>query len=156
MTNSMASAMILRDLLLKGESPWQEVYSPSRGTTISAAVEFVAENVDVGKHLIKGKLESNPSQESVELKPDEGKVVEVGGERLGLYKDSEGGLHTVNTTCTHMGCELNWNAAERSWDCPCHGSRFSADGAIIEGPATRPLSISYDVNTLKKLLTEDF
>lgn len=156
MTNSMASAMLLRDLLLKGESPWQEVYSPSRGATLSSAVEFVVENADVGKNLIKGKLESNPPQESVQLKADEGRVVEVGGERLGIYKDPEGGLHTVNTTCTHMGCELNWNAAERSWDCPCHGSRFSVDGAIIEGPATRPLSISYDVNTLKKLLTEDF
>ncbi|MFA5524063.1 MAG: (2Fe-2S)-binding protein [Tissierellales bacterium] len=80
----------------------------------------------------------------------------IEGKRAGAYKDEEGNLHLVNTTCTHMGCELNWNSAERTWDCPCHGSRFSYDGTIVEGPATKPLRFSMDVNIFKKLLQEDF
>ena len=75
---------------------------------------------------------------------------------MGAYRDEAGKLHLVNLTCTHMGCELNWNPAERSWDCPCHGSRFSVDGEILHGPAVQPLSFDQDVNIIERLLEEDF
>jgi Rieske Fe-S protein len=61
------------------------------------------------------------------------------GKKIGLYRDDEGKIHAVNIVCTHMGCDLAWNAAELSWDCPCHGSRFTIDGEIIEGPALKTL-----------------
>lgn len=154
MTNSMVSAMLLRDLIVKGESPWQDVYNPSRKTILASAKNFVMENFNVAEQLIDGKLSSLP--EDIEVKPGEGKVVMVDRKRAGAYRDEGGKLHIVNTTCTHMGCELNWNSAEKSWDCPCHGSRFSYDGKIIEGPATKPLSFTNDVNTIKKLFKEDF
>jgi Rieske Fe-S protein len=91
-----------------------------------------------------------------ELQRGEGKVIAYKGKRAGAFLDQQGKLHVVDTTCTHMGCELQWNAAETSWDCPCHGSRFSYTGDVIEGPAVRPLHFHDDVNTIAKLLTEQF
>jgi Rieske Fe-S protein len=75
----------------------------------------------------------------VEIKAGEGKIVEIDRQRVGAYRDKKGTLHLVDTTCTHLGCELHWNSAENSWDCPCHGSRFTYDGDVLEGPTTRPL-----------------
>jgi len=154
MTNSMASAMLLRDLIIKGESPWQDVYNPSRKTIAASAKNFVVENLNVAEQLIEGKI--SPLPENAEVNPGEAKVVEIDGERIGVYRDEQGNLHLVNTTCTHMGCELNWNSAEKTWDCPCHGSRFSYDGDIVEGPAVKNLARNNDVNTIKKLFTENF
>lgn len=146
MTNSMASAMILRDLITKGHSPWQEAYDPSRKNILGQMKTFLVENADVAKHLIKGKLA--PVPDDVVINQGEGKVIESDEGRTGAYRDDEGKLHLVNTTCTHMGCELNWNSAEKSWDCPCHGSRFTWSGDIIEGPAVNPLTAGHDVNTV--------
>ena len=80
-----------------------------------------------------------PNKEVKELQPGEGAVVRINGKRAGAYLDEEGKYHVVDTTCTHMGCELEWNNGEHSWDCPCHGSRFSIDGEVMEGPAETPL-----------------
>jgi len=154
MTNSMVSAIILRDMILDIENPWEEVYSPSRHNIMGAAKNFVVENADVAKHLIKGKISSLP--ENIDLKPGESKVFESDGDRVGAFRDDNGNLHLVNTTCTHMGCELNWNSAENSWDCPCHGSRFTCSGSIIEGPAVEPLTADNNVNTIEKIIKEDF
>lgn len=154
MTNSMASAMILRDLIVHGKSPWQDAYNPSRQTILPSAKNFIVENLNVAEQLIDGKLSQLP--EDVNVEPREAKVIKIDGERIGAYRDEEGTLHLVDTTCTHMGCELNWNAAERSWDCPCHGSRFSYEGKVISGPAVKPLEFSNDVNTLIRVLKEDY
>ncbi|ANX00940.1 FAD-dependent oxidoreductase [Thermoclostridium stercorarium] len=154
MTNGMAAANILRDLIVKGSSPWQDVYSPLRKNILGSAKTFVVENLDVAKHLISGKI--SPVPENVEIKRGEAKVFEHNGERVGAYRDENGKLFVVNTTCTHMGCELNWNSAEKSWDCPCHGSRFSYTGDIIDGPAVMPLSPENDVNTIEKIIKDEF
>ena len=137
MTNSTASAMIIRDLIVKGDSPWAPVYNPSRFTPLASAKNFIIENLDVAQEFIAGKL--LPVPDHVEISVGEGKVIELEGQRVGAYRDGEGNLHLVDTTCTHLGCELQWNSAEKSWDCPCHGSRFTIDGDIIEGPTTKPL-----------------
>ncbi|HLR20852.1 MAG TPA: FAD-dependent oxidoreductase [Tissierellaceae bacterium] len=154
MTNSMASSMILRDLIVDGESPWGDVYNPSRKTVTASTKEFVVQNTNLAGQLLDGKLSKLPKD--IVVKSGEGKVLEIDGERVGAYRDEDGELHLVNTTCTHMGCELNWNSAEISWDCPCHGSRFTYTGEIIQGPAVKPLSFDRDVNTIKKLINEDF
>ena len=156
MTNSMASAMLLKDLIVIGESPWKDVYNPSRSTKAASAITFVTENFNVAKNYIGGKLEAHDNLDEIQLANDEGKVIELYGKRAGAYRDNDGVLYVVNTTCTHMGCELNWNPAERTWDCPCHGSRFSYDGKIVEGPAVKELIMGNDVNAVKKLLTEEF
>ena len=156
MTNSMASAMLLRDLIIKGESPWKDVYSPARHVSPSAMVSFAAENYNVAKSLISGKLEPLEKDKDFALAPGEGQAVEINGERAGAFRGDDGLLYVINTTCTHMGCETNWNTAEHTWDCPCHGSRFSPQGRIIEGPAVKEPVLGEDVNPVGKLLTEDF
>lgn len=154
MTNSMASSMILRDLIIHGKSPWQDVYNPSRDTVGASAKTFIFENLNVAAELIAGKLPFIPN--NVDIRPNEGKIIEANGQRAGAYRDEQETLHIVNTTCTHMGCEINWNSAEKSWDCPCHGSRFTYEGDVIEGPAVIPLDIHNDVNTIEKLVMEDY
>jgi len=154
MTNSIASSMILRDLIVRGKSPWQDVYNPSRLTISASAKNFVVQNLNVADQLIEGKI--LPLPEPDETKPGKGAIIEANGKRAGAYRDEQGTLHVVNTTCTHMGCEVNWNSAERSWDCPCHGSRFSHEGDIIEGPAVKPLDFREDVNTVIKLIKEKY
>ncbi|KPU43802.1 gamma-glutamylputrescine oxidoreductase [Oxobacter pfennigii] len=137
MTNSTASAIIIKDLITKGSSPWEDVYNPSRFTPIASAPVFIKENINVAEELISGKLQ--PVPDSVDIKNGEAGIIEVDGKRTGAYRDDKGQLHLVDTTCTHMGCELQWNDGEKSWDCPCHGSRFTYEGHIIEGPALKPL-----------------
>lgn len=138
MTNGTAAAMILRDYILDKENEWAPVFMPSRFKPGASVGKFVKENANVAKHLISSKLSS--AEHFVDLEPGEGKVVEIDGEKAGAYRDFQGQLYVVDTTCTHMGCELSWNTAERSWDCPCHGSRFTYEGKVIEGPAQKPLN----------------
>ena len=139
MTNSTVSAIIIKDLIVKGESPWEPVYDPSRFTPGASISNFVVENANVAKMFITGKLQSFP--DDTEINNGEAKVIEVEGQRVGAYRDEKGILHIVDTTCTHLGCELQWNNAENSWDCPCHGSRFTYEGDIIKGPTVKPLKI---------------
>ena len=154
MTNSVASAMVLRDLISHGRSEWQDVYHPSRTNIIASIKNAVVENANVAVNLLGGKL--SPLPDSVDVNPGEGKVVEIDGHRAGVYRDDAGQLHVVDTTCTHLGCEVNWNTAEKSWDCPCHGSRFDVDGNVIEGPAIRGLNTGKSTNTIEKLVKDEF
>ncbi|WP_458415278.1 FAD-dependent oxidoreductase [Schinkia sp. CFF1] len=138
MTNGTAAAMLLRDIALNQENPYKDIYTPTRFYADPSLKKFFTENADVAKHLLKGKLEL-ADKSLDDLKNDEGAVVMINGTRKGAYRDSEGKLHIVDTTCTHVGCECNWNDGDRTWDCPCHGSRFSYTGEVIEGPAEKPL-----------------
>ena len=137
MTNSMASATLIRDLIVDGRSPWQDVFNPSRQTIAASTKTFVVGNLNVAKNLQSGKLAALPKD--VEINKGEAKVFDIDGDRVGAYRDHHGSLHIVDTTCTHLGCELNWNAAEKSWDCPCPGSRFTYEGEIMHGPTVKPL-----------------
>ncbi|UNL83396.1 FAD-dependent oxidoreductase [Priestia koreensis] len=138
MTNGTAAAFLLRDIILKRDNPCKEVYNPSRFSIDPSLKMFFKNNLDVAGHLLAGKLQT-PDKKAEHLKKDEGAVVSVNGKRCGAYRDKEGTLHFVDTTCTHLGCEVEWNDGDRTWDCPCHGSRFSTNGDVIEGPAKKPL-----------------
>ncbi|MGM9973786.1 MAG: FAD-dependent oxidoreductase [Clostridiaceae bacterium] len=140
MTNGTSAAHILRDLVLEIENPYEGLYTPRRFKADPSIKEGINQNSNVAKEFIKGKVKNYPDNYS-DLKNEEGRIVSYKGKRAGVYKDKVGKLYMVDTTCTHMKCELNWNSAESTWDCPCHGSRFTYKGEIIEGPATRPLEI---------------
>lgn len=94
--------------------------------------------MDVAKELVSGKLEI-PENSLKDLKNEEGVVIDIEGRKVGAYKDNKGEVYLVDTTCSHLGCELKWNDAEKSWDCPCHGSRFTYTGEVIQGPAVKNL-----------------
>lgn len=142
MTNSTAAAILLKDLIVKGESPWAPVYDPARFEADPMFKNAASMNVDVAKHLIGDKLKTVPKD--ADLAPGEAKVIVHDGKKVGIFKDKKGKIHAVDNTCTHMGCKLAWNAAELSWDCPCHGSRFTYEGDIIEGPALKTLRTDHD------------
>jgi len=140
MTTGIMAGHLLADYVLDRENPYKELYSPSRFHADPDIKSFISTNADVAKHLIKGKLEFVPKA-TEDLANGEGAPVIHNGQRAGAYKDENGKLYIVNTTCTHLGCETEWNHAEKSWDCPCHGSRFSYAGDVIEGPALSALEL---------------
>ncbi len=137
-TTGTLAAEIIKDLIIKGENPWSSVYDPSRHKNAVFAGNFASQNIDVAKHLVKGKIEMLPHD--IKIENGEAKKVNIEGQKIGAYRDEKGQLHLVDTTCTHMGCELVWNNAENTWDCPCHGSRFTYEGTIVEGPAINQLN----------------
>jgi len=139
MTSGTVAANLITDLIIKRENRYVELYDPKRSKLKPADIKtFVGQNAKVAKNLISGKLKT--AEKSIDsLQPGEGGVVTVDGEKTGAYRDEQGQCHLVDITCTHMGCETKWNDAERSWDCPCHGSRFSYEGEVLEGPAVKPL-----------------
>ncbi|WP_054636657.1 FAD-dependent oxidoreductase [Thalassobacillus sp. C254] len=140
MTNSMAAGLLLTDLITDKPNRFADLFAPTRShLELKDGKSFIKENVDVASQFVKSHLERG-SIELDELQKDEGAVVNIKGKRTGAYRNEKGELLLVDTTCTHMKCELEWNNGERSWDCPCHGSRFSVSGEVIEGPASEPLS----------------
>lgn len=144
MTTGIAAALLLKDQLMGQENPYAELFTPSRFKPDPGIKNLIVENFDVAKQLIGGKLEA-VSRKADSLGLDEGSVIQINGKRAGAYRDTEGKLHLVDTTCTHMGCEVKWNDGDRSWDCPCHGSRFNFKGEVLEGPALQSLqTIDYD------------
>ncbi|MFC4321517.1 FAD-dependent oxidoreductase [Litchfieldia salsa] len=153
MTNSTVAALIFRDIILKRKNKYRDLYSPSRFYADPSLKKFLLMNADVVKHLIKGKLEM-PQKNVDEIANGEGAVISINGHRKGVYKDEEGKVYIVDTTCTHVGCEVSWNCGEKSWDCPCHGSRFSYTGEVLEGPAEKPLQ-QYDFTLLDNFTSED-
>src|SRR5699024_11717272 len=119
---------------------YTELFKPSRFKPNPAIKNFAKANLDVAKHLIKGKLDDTEDIEAIKTLPaDEAMVTRIDGKRAGVYRDQEKQLHIVDTTCTHLGCDVEWNSGERTWDCPCHGSRFDYKGEVLEGPAKRSL-----------------
>ncbi|MNJ36873.1 Gamma-glutamylputrescine oxidoreductase [compost metagenome] len=140
MTNGTVAALMFRDLIMGHNNKYTELYKPSRFKANPGIKNFTVQNADVAKEWISGKVEMI-HRTANELQADEGSVVRHSGKRAGGYKDIDGRLFIVDTTCTHLGCEVEWNEAERSWDCPCHGSRFNYKGEVLEGPATVNLKL---------------
>ncbi|WP_433944427.1 FAD-dependent oxidoreductase [Paenibacillus sp. SN-8-1] len=138
MTNGTLSALLIRDLILNRENRYTELFDPSRFKADPSIKNLVVQNSNVAKELIAGKIDII-HRKAEDLQPDEGSLVQHLGKKAAAYKDKDGKLFIVDATCTHMGCEVNWNEGERTWDCPCHGSRYDHKGKVIEGPATEPL-----------------
>ncbi|MBS4176746.1 FAD-dependent oxidoreductase [Lederbergia citrea] len=138
MSTSILASLLITDLIIGKDNRYTDLFSPSRFVTDPSIKKVVKENINVAANLISGKFD-RPDKELKDIKEGEGAVVTIKGGRAGAFKTEAGQLFVVDTTCTHMGCEINWNSGDRTWDCPCHGSRFSYEGEVIEGPAQRPL-----------------
>lgn len=139
LTYGTLASMIISDAILGKENQWARIYDPKRFTPVASAKRFAKENIDVATHLLKDYLFKGTEKELREVRSGEGKIVEVDNKKVAAYRDEQDQLHLVSPVCTHMGCLVHWNNGEKSWDCPCHGSRFSVDGEVLEGPAFDPL-----------------
>ena len=136
MTNGTVAAMILSDLILGNENPWSSFFDPSRSMPkLESAKEFIGTNADVFKELIGGKLSRPSSMDLSTLKEGEGSILTVKGKKSAVSRDNNGKLHILSPSCVHLGCQVVWNNAEKTWDCPCHGSRYRYDGKVIHAPA---------------------
>lgn len=137
LSNGTAAALILADTLSGRKNPWAPVFNSNRITPVSSARRFVKENIRTVAAVLAGKLGGRSSQ--ADLLPGDGAVIKVNGQSTAVYKDADGEIHAISATCTHLGCTVGFNAAEATWDCPCHGSRFTTDGTVIHGPAAKNL-----------------
>jgi len=140
MTNAMAAARIIRGLIAGRPEPWGEVFSPQR-FHLSASAQTLAENSIQAAKGLGRRFFAPPRGFAAELPRGHGGIVETEGEKLGVYRDSDGELFLVEPRCPHLGCQLEWNPDEKSWDCPCHGSRFDYRGRLLTGPAQEDLEL---------------
>jgi Rieske Fe-S protein len=131
LSNGTAAAEIIADR-------WLEVFDATRVKPIAGAPDFIKENASVAAHLVGGYL-SGKAKSYDELQPGQAGILKIDGDNVAAYKDEQGQIHAVSAVCTHMGCLVGWNSTDKTWDCPCHGSRFELSGEVIHGPATRPL-----------------
>lgn len=139
MTNGTAAALLIRDLITGVDNPWSTHFDASRAWTQRPGVAMLQQNAQVARTWIGDHLRGSPPGSMASLRPGEAAILEIDGERAAAFRDESGTLHAVSARCTHLGCTVTWNDAERSWDCPCHGSRFDPDGAVLQAPATKPL-----------------
>ena len=139
MTTSMVSAMILRDMICGKENPYAQVFDPGRFEA-AALPGMAADGGQALKGLVK-RFFQIPAEAASEIPPGHGGIVFLNGEKVGVYKEDNGTLHAVDIRCPHLGCQLEWNPDEKSWDCPCHGSRFDRYGRLISGPAQKDISL---------------
>ena len=138
MTSSNVAANIIVDKIMGNENEYEEIFKATRMEPIKNIKEvgnIVKESV---YSLVLHKLEI-PKETLEQIQKDHGKVVEIEGKKVGVYKDSQGNLFKVRPICMHLGCELNWNNLDKTWDCPCHGSRYTYKGELIYGPSVKNL-----------------
>jgi glycine/D-amino acid oxidase-like deaminating enzyme/nitrite reductase/ring-hydroxylating ferredoxin subunit len=133
LTHGTIAGILLTDLIMQRENVWTNLYDPARKTS-SAASEFAKENFNVavqyGDWITAGEVNSIE-----EIGPGEGAILRQGVSKLAVYKDRSGDIHSYSAVCPHLGCIVHWNPGEKSWDCPCHGSRFDRKGKVLNGPA---------------------
>lgn len=139
MIYSTVAARLLTDLVLDKENPQIRLFDPNRIKPIAGFTNFVKENVDVAKQLITGFFSKDKLHALADIAPGEGKVVQMEGHTIALYKDEAGKVHALNSRCTHLKCTVNWSLSEKCWECPCHGARYDANGKVLTGPADMDL-----------------
>lgn len=139
MTFGTLAGVMACDWVLGKQNPWQNLFSIERKSITGDAWEYVKENAGVPYHLLKSYLTTLAGGTLDDIQKGQGQVLKIDGHRCAVHRDKFGELTACSAICTHMGCVVQWNSAEETWDCPCHGSRFGTDGHVIAGPAETPL-----------------
>jgi Rieske Fe-S protein len=140
-TYSHIAATTLTDIITTGNSEFKNLFNPNRIKPVAGFTSFIKENADVVKEFFKKRFSASNLKELADLAPGEARVVKYEEEAIALYKDENGKLHAIDPVCPHAKCMVDWNSAEKSWDCPCHGSRFSYDGELLTGPSVHNLQV---------------
>ena len=139
MTFGVLTAMMAADAAQGRVNPWARLFDPSRKKPIVGAWDYIAENASYPYYLVRDRIRGAEGTSLDDLQPGEGKLLRLDGEPVAAFKDDRGEVSCVSPVCTHMGCYVRWNRVEKTWDCPCHGSRFRPTGEVIGGPAETPL-----------------
>ena len=140
LTKGVVAAAILSDTILGRDNRWAAVYNATRLSLRPSAAKFLIENAKVGTWFFGDRLRSRNRRDRINsLQGGQGIVAGIGARYFAIHRDDDGQLQAVSARCTHLGCLVGWNQADRTWECPCHGSQFAADGTLLQGPATEPL-----------------
>jgi Rieske Fe-S protein len=139
MTFGTLAAMMARDVALGLKNPWQELFDVGRTKIKGGAWDYLKENKDYPYYLIRDRFAGAEGKSLRAVHRGEGKILSLHGQRVAASRSDDGTIEMLSPICTHMGCVVAWNTAERTWDCPCHGSRFHPDGRVLSGPAESPL-----------------
>lgn len=137
-TYGTVSALVIVDLITNRKSEYEEIYSPSRIKAIAGFENMMKEGFDVAKMFVAPNA-GEDLKEIEKIKSGEGGIVKLNGKTLAVHRNFEGNLYVLNATCPHIGCQVKWNNTEKTWDCPCHGSRFSITGQVLTGPTQKGL-----------------
>jgi Rieske Fe-S protein len=140
LTFGTLAGMMMSDAVLERSNPWTELFDPGRKALTRGLWDYVKENVDYPYYLIRDRFAGAEAKSLRAVKRGQGKVIDRNGAKVAAFRDTAGAVTLRSAICTHMGCTVGWNAAEQTWDCPCHGSRFKPTGDVISGPAEAPLS----------------
>ena len=142
MTHGTIGGIVIGDLMQGRENPWTELYDPSR-KTLRAAGRFAKENLNVAWQY-SGLLTAGDVNSEADVEPGCGAVIRRALQKVAIYRDEAGEVFQMSAICPHLGCVVDWNGTEKTWDCPCHGSRFDAKGKVINGPANTDLALADD------------
>jgi len=139
MSTGVMAGHLLAASIAGDQLPWAGLYDPRRLHPGREAAPMMKLQAKVARRFVGDRLRSSQADSVDDIAPGEGAVLRVEGRRCAVYRDDTGALHAVSARCTHLGCIVAFNDAERVWECPCHGSRFAVDGSILQGPASKPL-----------------
>jgi Rieske Fe-S protein len=139
LTNAVVAGRLIAAGIAGGSGlpDWATAFSPDR---LDEAVSDAGGQAGTGRSVVRHRIEPDERAAVAAVQPGEGVVLEIGGEHCAAYRDPSGILHLVSAVCSHLGCAVGFNDAEKTWECPCHGSRFAPDGTVLQGPAVRPLA----------------
>ncbi len=140
LTCGTLAAQVLADELTGRQHPLEGVLSPRRIKPLAGGKRFVRENANVARHFLEDRLKAADQPSLEALVPGQGGLVTIGGKKVAAYRDEHGALHTFSAVCQHLKCIVQWNPAERTWDCPCHGGRYAPTGEVISGPPMQGLT----------------
>ncbi len=140
MTTSCVASNIISDMILGKKNAYSDIFLSTRFKPVKNGTEFVNMLKQVSTSLVIDKFKI-PSDSLNNIGRDEGKIIEVNGAKIGVYRDASGKFFGVKPICSHLGCELSWNNLEKTWDCPCHGSRFSYTGTSLYDPSIKDLEL---------------
>ena len=139
MTHGMIAGILLTDLIMKRECPWASLYDPSR-KTLRAAGQYAKDTLNMAAQYVDW-VTGGSVKAAEEIPKDSGAVFRRGLAKVAVYRDQMGLVHERSAVCPHLGCLVSWNANEKTWDCPCHGSRFDTLGTVINGLANSDLAL---------------
>jgi len=150
LTFGTVAGMMIADAIMERRNPWADLFEPGRAARRHGLWEYLKENADYPYYMLRDRFAGAEGRSLRSVKRGHGMVIEQQGENVAAYRDSHGALTLRSATCTHMGCVVGWNDAEGTWDCPCHGSRFTPQGDVISGPAETPLPAVGATQSVKK------